>query len=254
MTIQALQWTPSAQAGLERYFAVRLAPDQLDGADPAELHSDLQTHLEEELTQRGVTTVTVEDLRQALARMGETLPPSAAVPRLVPALIKRPDYSGRTFAKPEAWRWIRLAAFFFPLLVVAFEVITRGCAGMLFDPMPDLFHHLLVLVVPASAWLFLTNRRAELSPRLIKCLSWSIGAALAVTVYYGICFLPVSPAAVPTIIWLGVGLLALAPFFALTAIRQAWNRLVAEGGLPVRRKLEPVPRAIRQGGIRVCGR
>ena len=49
MTIPVLQWTPPAQGGLERYFAARLAPDQLDGADGEELRSDLQAHLEEEL-------------------------------------------------------------------------------------------------------------------------------------------------------------------------------------------------------------
>lgn len=235
MTIPVLQWTPPAQGGLERYFAARLAPDQLDGADAEELRGDLQAHLEEELTQRGVTTVTLEDLRQALAKMGEVLP--AAVIPPVPVPVRRSEVPGQPFAKPGAWRWIRLAAFFFPLLVVAFEIITRGCAGMLFDPMPDLFHHLLVLVVPASAWLFLKSRGPGLPPRLLACLPWSIGAALAVTFYYGICFLPVSPAAVPTIIWFGVGLLALSPFFALTAVRQAWNALVRGDGLPARRKL-----------------
>ena len=235
MTIPALLWTPPARAGLERYFAARLAPDQLDGAEPAELRGDLQAHLEEELTQRGVSTVTLEDLRQALAKMGEGLAPVLATP--VPAPIRDSDYSGQIFAKPKRWRWVRWGGLVFPLFVFAFEIVTRGCAGMLFDPMPDLFHHLLVLLVPAAAWLFLRRHREDAGRRFRALLPWSVGAAFAVSIYYSLCLLPVAPAAFPALILFGTGLLAMSPFFAFIAIRQAWNGLVAEGGVSVRRKL-----------------
>lgn len=237
-TSPAPVWTDPARAGLEQYFSVRLAPDQLEGADPAELRADLAAHLQEEFMQRGLTTVTVEDLRHALAKMGETLPPSAARP--VPPASTGPSplpAVPQTSAKPGSWRWVRLAALWFPLLVFGFEVVTRGCAGMLFDPMPDLFHHLLVLTVPASALMFLRSRRDGAPLWLKKTVPWAVGAGFAVCAYYGLCLLPVSPMAVPAIIWFGVGLLALSPFFALTAIRQAWNRLVIEGGRAAKRQL-----------------
>ena len=235
MTLPALQWTPPAQAGLERYFSSRLVPEQLEGADPEELRSDLQTHLEEEMGQRGVTIVTLDDLRQALAKMGETLPALAGKP--MPAVIRPPQASGQTFAKPKSWRWVRWAGLWFPLFVFAFEIVTRGCAGMLFSPMPDLFHHLLVLLVPAAAALFLRSRGDGLSPRLQSWLPWSVGAAFTVTVYYSLCLLPVAPMAFPALILFGTGLLAMSPFFAFAAIRQAWNGLVLDGGDSVRRKL-----------------
>ncbi len=234
-----LQWTPSAREGLERYFAARLVPDLLEGADALEVRADLESHLEMELQRRGgtdVTVVTVEDLRQVLARMGETLPEAPVRKPLAPRpVVKPPETVEAPAGKPKTYRWFRFAALWFPLFVFAFEVITRGCAGMLFNAMPDPFHHLLVLLVPLAAWLFLKSRRGLSPTRLALVAPWAMGAATAVVIYYSLCLLPVAPMAVPATLWFGVGLLALSPFFALAAVRPAWKRLAADGPLARRR-------------------
>ncbi|MES2709021.1 MAG: VIT domain-containing protein [Verrucomicrobiota bacterium] len=259
MITPALQWTEPARAGLERYFASCLTSSQLEGADAGELRADLEAHLEEELLQSGVSVVTLEDLRRTLAKMGEALPPPGAasvfsVPTISAALSPadfprtsaappedaasgklpplpaapepavQPAPSGQTFKKPKPHRWIRFAGLWWPLVVFAFEVVTRGCAGVLFDPMPDLPHHLLVLLVPLATWLFLRAAREGAAPGLRKTVPWLAGAGLAAATYYMLCFLPVTPFALIGVIAWGVGLLALAPVFAFTALlRIRWR-------------------------------
>lgn len=252
MITHALQWTEPAQAGLERYFATRLTPAHLEGADAQELRSDLLAHLEEELRQGGVSVVTLEDLRRVLARMGECLPtaespespplsgagseaqaaaaslpaPSSVGVPIPQAIGGTPEQkrSGQIFRKPATCGWIRFAGLWWPLLVFGFEVATRGCAGTLFDPMPDLPHHLLVLLVPFAAWFFVRAEKAGDSSALKKAAPWMAGAGLAVATYYMLCFLPVTPFAVLGILAMGIGLLALAPILAFTAMLQMRGR------------------------------
>ena len=251
MTIPTLQWTPPASAGLERYFAARLAPDQLDGADPAELRGDLQAHLEEELTQRGVTAVTVEDLRQALAKMGEVLPPAAPSipPTARPILIPTPAVS----LPPEAMRhlmsapkekasfggsgWFLFFAVFMPLGTFLFEVLTRGGAGMFFDPMPDFTHHVLVLLVPLAGLACWRAKKPDPPARLMQLLPWLLGAGLACAGFYTLCFLPVMPMALIGIVWFGLGLLPLTPFVALLALWRCRTLLLRSEGNEVKTPL-----------------
>ena len=221
MTTETLIWTDSAAAALEHYFQQRLAADQLDGADPTELRADLHSHLHEELLTRRITTVTVDELCQALARMGETLP-SATVPSVHSLKHPPPPQSTGYF-------WIKTAGLIFPLFVFLFEICTRGCAGMLFDPMPDLVHHGLVFLVPLTTWVFLRSRRAGAGSFLRTATPWLAGAGLASALYYFLCFIPVYPIAIPGLILFGIGLLPFSAFFALTALIRVNNRLVQNG-------------------------
>ncbi len=73
-----LQWTAPAEEALEAFFARRLTPEKLDGADAAEVREDLRAHLHEELRSAGVQTVTLDALQRALGTLGEPLPEVAA--------------------------------------------------------------------------------------------------------------------------------------------------------------------------------
>lgn len=256
MITSALQWTETARTGLDRYFAERLTPQRLEGADADDVRSDLEAHLEQELLQEGVSVVTLEDLRRTLARIGESLPPPPVegadagfgaggspselqrVPRQETAAPLPPSAAFNALLSSTGWPhfptseaegppvrpgvpthfWIKAAGLWWPLVVFAFEVVTRGCAGTLFDPMPDLAHHLLVLTVPVTAWAFLRAARPDASPWLKAVTPWFAGMALAVSFYYFLRFLPATVPAVPGVIFFGVGLLALGPLMAFTAM------------------------------------
>lgn len=271
MITAALQWTDAAREGLERYFAARLTPSRLEGADAAEVRTDLLAHLGEDLSAEGVAVVTLEDLRRTLARMGESLPPpleeggdeakpagfpgdagaepEAVLPRTGNGNVESPmagagperkkarENSGAAaWPEPMPWKnqgpgkpvtshWITWMALWLPLATFLFEVVTRGCVGVLFDPMPDWEHHVLVLLVPLAGWMYLRSESVKGPVWLGRVLPWVAGAALAVSFFYMLCFLPVVPAAVPGIILAGTGLLALAPLLAFTAMLQMRRRI-----------------------------
>ncbi|RYD31544.1 MAG: PEP-CTERM sorting domain-containing protein [Verrucomicrobiaceae bacterium] len=138
---------------------------------------------------------------------------------------------------PPTHFWIKAAGLWWPLVVFAFEVITRGCAGTLFDPMPDPAHHLLVLTVPLAAWIFLRAAKPEASPRLRTVAPWLAGMALAVSLYYALRFLPFTLIAVAGVIFFGVGLLALGPLLAFTAMMRMRGQFRKFGSLRDRRCL-----------------
>ncbi len=246
MTSPVIQWTPPALAGLERFFRARLAPDQLEGADSAELKADLHAHLEEELAQSGVSVVTLEDLRLVLARMGESLPPAiglATPPAAQPAVAAPPPVMPGIPVGPTSpgalshTRWFLFLAVFLPLGTFLFEVLTRGGAGMFFDPMPDVWHHFLVLLVPGAGLAFWRAQKPDASLRLRRLLPWLIGAGCASAGFYAFCFLPVMPLAGLGIIWFGLGLLPLAPFLAFLALWRARTLLKRSEGRSVQAPL-----------------
>lgn len=289
MTASNLKWTPPAQAGLDRYFAVKLAPPELEGADPQELAADLQAHLEEEMFRTGVSLVTLEDLRLALAKMGETLPPLskttptpgpevplvppaevfAALPiqhvidsaspaekmatpaapaspaEQPPARAENPEfkcdakkqwwytpppasYAGDEKSPPKPYRHgvrrpgaFLLLGVILPLFVFLFEMCTRGSADVLFDPMPDAWHHLLVLTVPLAGWCFWRSSRGKATERTGRALPWLVGLALPAAIWYAICYLPIVPVALLGILWFGIGLLPLSPLLATIILIRA---------------------------------
>ncbi len=79
-------WTPAARAEWDRYVA-RSGPDlAAAGADPLEVLEDLRRHVEVEAAREGVQTLTAEDVRRLIARLG----PVAADPESVAAPVSPP--------------------------------------------------------------------------------------------------------------------------------------------------------------------
>lgn len=216
-----LNWTESARVELERYLAQARAAAAASGADPEEVAGDLQRHLEQRLAEAGSSTVTREDLLRVLPRTGASDNPPAAKPA--------PAAGG-------PGRWVRAMIFLFgvtlPVITLAFELLTGLCGELFVDPIPTFGHALLIALVPlANAWAFSFLFRGR--PANAAGPGYLNGVAIAVSAYYTLVFLPVSPFAVIGILYLGMGLLPLSPMISLgvaLGLRRRLRRRVRETG------------------------
>ncbi len=159
-------------------------------------------------------------------RPGVLTPPRA---RPAPLPDLHPDRPG------THWGSFFLALFgvLLPLFTLGFEYSTRGSAELLFDPIPTFGHVLLVALVPLAN-LALLNLRGrfkarnapEPDPRLVR-VSWILaGAGVAVGCGYTVAYLPVTPFAIPGILFAGLGLLPLAPLIGLICSLRLRSTLV----------------------------
>lgn len=117
-----------------------------------------------------------------------------------------------------------------PAVVIAIELATGLCAGALFDPVPTVWHLLLVASVPACNALLWRAARDSAPPPAWLVLAG--GAAVCVAASYTLLFLPILPMAVIAIPF-GIGLLPFAPLAGLVyALRWtvAAARALAGGG------------------------
>jgi hypothetical protein len=101
-----------------------------------------------------------------------------------------------------------------PLVTLGVELTTRMCTDAIFDPLPTMFHILLVAFVPLAnflAWRAL--RLADVSPGLALLN----GVAIGIAAFYSVVFLPLIPIAALVVVYFGLGLLPLAPLLSLIA-------------------------------------
>jgi hypothetical protein len=132
--------------------------------------------------------------------MSESQPPGAA-----PAA---PPLS-RTFAAMSFLFGVAL-----PLITLGVELTTRLNSEVFFDPLPSLFHVLLVALVPAAnlaVWLTLRSQHT----RHLQTLALANGCAIGISLFYTLLFLPLLPIGAVAIIYFGMGLLPLAPLLSL---------------------------------------
>jgi len=120
-----------------------------------------------------------------------------------------------------------------PVAALVYELLTRQCAMIFFDPLPTFAHVGLVAAVPLvnlSVWWGLRRGQEERYWRLSQLNAVVIGIAL----FYSVLFIPLVPIGVVGVIVL-IGLLPLAPLAALTValfLRRALSRAGRAGGLP----------------------
>jgi hypothetical protein len=101
-----------------------------------------------------------------------------------------------------------------PLVTLAIEAFSHWCASILFDPIPTIFHALLVALVPIASLVIviaLLKRKSE----QLTWLGWLSGISIGAAAYYALLFIPFSPFAVIGIMFFGAGLLPLSPILAL---------------------------------------
>lgn len=98
----------------------------------------------------------------------------------------------------------------YPIIVIIIEIIYHLSASTIFDPIPTLWHKLLVFSVVISNLLLLLYLKQDKAnpPFFLNILAtFSIG----ISAFYSIVYLPFTPFAFIAIIYYGIGLLLLAP-------------------------------------------
>lgn len=116
--------------------------------------------------------------------------------------------------RPGRISFITLMGVVLPVLAMGFELATGFCRMTFFDPLPTFFHIAMFATIPLSnARLVLALSRDEpgLSAPWALLHVFSIGVAF----FYSLVFLPITPVAVIALIFMGLGLLALAPMLAV---------------------------------------
>ncbi|TQV74191.1 hypothetical protein FKG94_16420 [Exilibacterium tricleocarpae] len=114
----------------------------------------------------------------------------------------------------------------YPVGVICFEVSTKLCAEIFFDPLPSIWHGILVAAVPLSNFLLWRQLRdGRLRHSVI--LSLLAGLAIGVAAVYTLMFLPLTPLAAIAILYFGAGLLPLAPLVSLVVTIIFYRRYCA---------------------------
>jgi len=217
-------WTEAARAELEEYFS-RLRPAlRATGADVEEVIEDLRRHLEAETTTAKLSVVTESDLQRLLKRIGAPEPEDA-----MPATSSAPGFRiSHPPAPPKAGFFLLLVGVFMPAITFTIEFITGMCGATFFDPMPSLWHKLLVAFVPvANTLVWLAVKQQDLSRRVL--LGWLNGAAIGISIFYSLLFIPLMLPGVIAVIFMGFGLLPLTPIFALVATLFLRKKLALSG-------------------------
>ena len=135
--------------------------------------------------------------------------------------------------KPISKRWhtfALLGGVVLPAISIAVEATTHICADTFFDPIPTLWHLLLVIFVPLAhlqAWLAVAKGQTERGALLGLTNAISIG----ISIFYTIVYIPLFPLALIAILVAGLGFLPLAPPFALISgliLRRQLREVVTE--------------------------
>lgn len=239
-------WTAGAKDELEQYFGRTRASLAATGADAEEVIDDLRRHVEAEAAAARLNIVTEDDVRQLLARLGT--PESAlATDAKTPPTPQR----GPLSLPPDAWPktqpsvWLLVFGVVLPVITLGIEWATGMCAGAFFDPIPSVWHGLLVALVPLAngvTWHALSRRRKE---HLGK-LGWANGAAFGVALFYATLFVPLLLPGAVAVIFYGFGLLPWTPMLALVAtlfLRRHLREASERAGL------EPLPGLWRGMGV-----
>lgn len=101
-----------------------------------------------------------------------------------------------------------------PLAAVGFETTTHYCAQHFFDPFPSPAHIALFCLIPLTNYLAWLSTRRDLSP-YFGAMTLLSGMAMGIGVLYSLMFLPITPQACFATVFLGFGLLGLAPLLSL---------------------------------------
>ncbi|HEY6403623.1 MAG TPA: VIT domain-containing protein, partial [Blastocatellia bacterium] len=111
---------------------------------------------------------------------------------------------------------LTLAAVVLPSVSIVVELTTGVCAEAFFNPLPTAWHKVLVIAVPLANLLVISSLwrdDAEYHWRL----GLANGLAVAVSTFYTIIYLPITPIAIVTLTFAGAGLLPLAPMLSMIA-------------------------------------
>lgn len=133
-----------------------------------------------------------------------------------------PENNSQEEYQPLSERGGLLAFFVFagvilPIITLCVELYSGLCASVFFNPIPTLWHVLLVAAVPLLnsyiIWILYKNNLER--PTL---LAWASLVSAGVSVFYAFIFAPLFPISLIGILFAGAGFLPLSPIFAFWAI------------------------------------
>ena len=220
-----ITWTYAAKEVLASYCRRTRENLRGSGADPDEVIDDLRRHVDEEILAAKLTLVTEEEIRRILGRVGDPVTPAEESK-------SAQAQPGKQGSEPDGrpGKFFLVCAFLFGVILPAgtliFEWMTGISASVLFDPVPNWIQLIAVALVPiVNVWLGLIAIKGK--TRFPGLAGWLSGAMLAVCAFYSVLYLPIVPFALMGIIYFGLGLVPLAPYFALiftVALRKAAAR------------------------------
>jgi hypothetical protein len=196
-------WTKQAEMRLQEYLDARVRRDGLLGSDARELREDLSAHVYEEAETMGAMQIGSAEVEVIVGGLEKGVESQQEAPRV----------------RKKGWRWALTFAVILPLIVSIFEILTGFCGGVFFDPVPTVWHGMLVLSGPLLNWWLLTKGRGA-SP---MAQGAAAGVAIVVSLFYAFLFLPLLPLSVLAILAMGMGFLSLTPIFAAFA---SWRVMV----------------------------
>jgi hypothetical protein len=202
-------WTTTALQELESYLRLNRLRVAASGADPDEVTADLRRHVEEEVAALHLPVVTEKEVRRIVNQIGPVPEEEVAIPA-EPA----PRRPGPGMMDGLASIALVLFGVILPLITIGFELFTRLCAGLVFDPLPSVWHIVLAAFVPAANYLAWQGARSP-GRGMPQWLWLANGLASGVTIFYAILFFPLSFFAVIAIAYFGLGFLALCPLLSL---------------------------------------
>jgi hypothetical protein len=197
-------WTNQAEKRLAEYLEERVRREGFDGEEADELKSDLRRHIHEEAEKESGEGIGSLQLEGILGRLDAGYQSRPEVEKLE----SYQAWSGTPKKLRPFWAWTW--AVVLPLGVAVFELLTAFCGSVFFDPVATGWHVALVLLVPlVNAWIL---KGAPGGSERIK--GFAAGFVLVIALLYLLLFLPLLPASVIALIFVGMGLLSLTPVMA----------------------------------------
>jgi hypothetical protein len=227
------EWTQSARDALNRYLKQTRLSLATSGADPDEVIDDIERHVEEEIAVSNLQVVTEKDIKRILAQIGSLEHAEADPPKVDPDIsneqVKKENIL-KNLTKKLPSVFIVLFGILLPFVTIGFELFTHMCASTFFDPLPTIWHILLVGSVPVSNLLVCVHAWKGKSDHMSK-LGLANGIAVGTSLFYTLLFLPLLPLSVIAIIFMGMGLLSLTPL--LSFISALLGRRLLKKSIPV---------------------
>jgi hypothetical protein len=118
-------------------------------------------------------------------------------------------------ARTGIQKFTLFAGVIMPVISITVEATTHICAETFFDPIPTMWHLLLVIFVPLAqlhVW-FVVRRGAATRPVLTGLVN---AIAIGISLFYSFVYIPLLPLAALTLLFV-IGILPLAPLLSLVA-------------------------------------
>ena len=203
------EWTDNAKELLKKYFERARVKFEKTGADADEVLDDLQRHIDEEILANHLQIVTKDDLEKILAKLNPTDDFLENESQMEPMEKNQPRKSEKKFTI-SAFVYAIIFGVALPAVTILVELITGMCADVFFNPIPTIFHLILIIIVPLGNFLVafaLFKNKTEKTAMLNVINSITIG----ISILYSIFFIPIMPFAMVGIMFVGIGLLPLSP-------------------------------------------